>query len=45
MLMPRSFRLGVFIVATVLIVAAGVFLIGEKQDRFHSTYRLQASQV
>src|SRR5882724_6739046 len=41
-LMSRAFRLGVFIVATLLIFAAGVFWIGKKQFLFHSTYRLQA---
>src|SRR5215831_9975640 len=40
--MPRTFRLGVFIVVTLLIFAAGMFWIGEKQYLFHSTYRLQA---
>jgi phospholipid/cholesterol/gamma-HCH transport system substrate-binding protein len=40
--MSRTFRLGIFIVATLLIFAAGVFWIGEKQYLFHSTYRLQA---
>src|SRR6266550_430410 len=40
--MSRAFRLGVFIVATLLIFAAGVFWIGKKQFLFHSTYRLQA---
>ncbi len=41
-LMSRAFRLGIFIVATLLIFAAGVFWIGKKQFLFHSTYRLQA---
>ena len=40
--MSRTFRLGVFIVTTLLIFAAGVFWIGKKQYLFHSTYRLQA---
>ena len=40
--MSRTFRLGVFIVATMLIFAGAVFWIGEKQYLFHSTYRLQA---
>src|ERR671924_1469999 len=40
--MSRTFRLGIFIVATLLVFAAGVFLIGEKQYLFHATYRLQA---
>src|SRR5215470_3754093 len=40
--MSRAFRLGIFIVATLLIFAAGVFWIGKKQFLFHRTYRLQA---
>src|SRR5215471_757593 len=40
--MSRTFRLGMFVVATLLILAAGVFWIGKKQFLFHSTYRLQA---
>src|SRR5437764_5990854 len=40
--MSRAFRLGVFIVATLLIFAAGVFWIGGKQVLFSSTYRLNA---
>src|SRR5437899_6860307 len=40
--MSREVRLGLFIVMTLLIFAAGVFWIGEKQFLFHSTYRLVA---
>src|SRR5207244_7231296 len=40
--MSRASRLGVFIVAALLLFAAGVFWIGKKQFLFHSTYRLQA---
>lgn len=40
--MARSFWLGVFVVTSMLILAAGVFLIGDKQLLFSSTYRLQA---
>jgi phospholipid/cholesterol/gamma-HCH transport system substrate-binding protein len=40
--MSKTFRLGIFIVATLLMFAAGVFWIGNKQFLFHSTYRLQA---
>src|SRR6266446_7517940 len=40
--MSREFRLGLFIVSTLLILAAGIFLIGDKQLLFSSTYRLQA---
>jgi len=40
--MSRAFRLGAFIVATLLIFGAGVFWIGGKQFMFSSTYRLNA---
>jgi len=40
--MSRTFRLGAFIIATLLIFAAGVFWIGGKQFMFSSTYRLNA---
>ncbi|MGH9547461.1 MAG: MlaD family protein [Terriglobales bacterium] len=40
--MSRSFRLGVFILATLLILAAGIFLIGDKRFLFRRTYRLEA---
>jgi phospholipid/cholesterol/gamma-HCH transport system substrate-binding protein len=40
--MSREFRLGLFIVATLLILGAGVFLIGDRQSMFHSTYRVKA---
>jgi len=40
--MSRAFRLGAFIVATLLIFAACVFWIGGKQFMFNSTYRLNA---
>src|SRR5574340_144230 len=40
--MSRALRLGVFIVATLLILFAGVFLIGGKRFLFRRTYRLQA---
>ena len=40
--MSRAFRLGVFIVLSLLIFAAGVFWIGKKQFLFSSTYRLSA---
>jgi phospholipid/cholesterol/gamma-HCH transport system substrate-binding protein len=42
MLMSKAFRLGVFVVAMLLIFAAGVFWIGSKQFLFTSTYRLNA---
>src|SRR5580658_566575 len=40
--MSRAFRLGLFIVTTFLILAAGVFLIGKKRFLFRHTYRLEA---
>lgn len=40
--MSRPFRLGLFIVATLLLFGVGVFWIGSKQFLFHSTYRLNA---
>lgn len=41
--MSRTFRLGVFIVGTLGILALGIFLIGDKQLLFASTYRLKAT--
>src|SRR5580693_3467427 len=40
--MSRTFRLGAFIVGTLLILAAGVFLIGDKEFLFSSTFLLKA---
>jgi phospholipid/cholesterol/gamma-HCH transport system substrate-binding protein len=40
--MSRAARLGAFIVATLAILAAGVFIIGSKQYLFSSTYQLKA---
>ena len=40
--MSRAFRLGLFIVTMLLILGAGVFLIGEKRFLFRHTYRLEA---
>src|SRR5215469_13869594 len=40
--MTKAFRLGAFIVLALLIFAAGVFWIGNKQFLFRSTYRLSA---
>ncbi|MGA3093057.1 MAG: MlaD family protein [Terriglobales bacterium] len=40
--MSRAARLGAFIVATMAILVAGVFIIGSKQYLFSSTYRLKA---
>jgi len=40
--MSRAFRVGLFVVATLLILAGTVFLIGQKRFMFHQTYRLQA---
>ena len=40
--MSRAARLGIFIIATLLILAAGIFVIGSKQYLFSDTYRLKA---
>ena len=40
--MSRTFWLGVFIVGTLLVLACGVFLIGDKDFLFSSTFPLQA---
>src|SRR5580693_9234207 len=40
--MSTAFRLGVFIVGTILILSAGIFLIGGKEFLFSSTYSLRA---
>jgi phospholipid/cholesterol/gamma-HCH transport system substrate-binding protein len=40
--MTQAFRLGLFIVATLLILAVGIFVIGNNQLRFQPTYRLKA---
>ena len=40
--MSSAFRLGVFVVATFLILATGIFLIGNKKFLFRSTYRVRA---
>src|ERR1700691_5935272 len=39
--MSRAARLGAFIVATLAILAAGIFIIGDRQYLFTSTYRLR----
>src|SRR6184192_284592 len=41
--MSRTFRLGLFIVSTLAILAAGVFLIGERQFLFSSTYQIKTT--
>jgi phospholipid/cholesterol/gamma-HCH transport system substrate-binding protein len=40
--MSRAARLGVFIIATLAILVAGIFIIGGKQYLFSSTYQLKA---
>jgi phospholipid/cholesterol/gamma-HCH transport system substrate-binding protein len=40
--MSKELQLGLFIVGTLAILAAGVFLIGGKESLFRSTYRLKA---
>ena len=39
--MSRAARLGAFILTTLLILAAGIFIIGDRQYLFSSTYRLK----
>jgi phospholipid/cholesterol/gamma-HCH transport system substrate-binding protein len=39
--MSRAARLGAFIIATLTILAAGIFIIGDRQYLFSSTYRLK----
>src|SRR5436190_8593126 len=40
--MSKTFRLGLFVLTTLLIFGVGVFWIGSKQYLFQSTYRLNA---
>jgi phospholipid/cholesterol/gamma-HCH transport system substrate-binding protein len=40
--MSRAARLGAFIVVTLAILVAGIFIIGSKQYLFSSTYQLRA---
>ena len=40
--MSKEFRLGLFVVGTLVILGMGVFLIGSKESLFRSTYRLKA---
>lgn len=40
--MSRAARLGAFIVATLAILAAGIFIIGDRQYLFSNTYQLKA---
>src|SRR5271170_6918737 len=40
--MSRAFRLGIFIVAALVILIAGIFLIGDKRFLFRRTYQLKA---
>lgn len=39
--MSKTFWLGLFILAALAILATGVFLIGDKQERFRSTYEVK----
>src|SRR5262249_2806610 len=41
--MARNIRLGIFIVFALAVLAAGVFMIGDRQLLFSSTYRLKAT--
>ena len=40
--MNKTVRLGMFIFATLLILATGIFLIGDRESKFSSTYRVKA---
>ncbi len=40
--MSRAARLGLFIIATLAILAVGIFIIGSKQYLFSSTYQLKS---
>src|SRR5580700_9512875 len=40
--MSRTARLGAFVIVTLAILAAGVFIVGSKQYLFTPTYRLKA---
>src|ERR1700722_1600604 len=40
--MSRVARLGLFIIGTVVLLAAGIFIIGSKEYLFSSTYRVNA---
>jgi phospholipid/cholesterol/gamma-HCH transport system substrate-binding protein len=40
--MPKVLRLGIFVIATLLIFSVGIFWIGSRDFRFSSTYRLNA---
>jgi phospholipid/cholesterol/gamma-HCH transport system substrate-binding protein len=40
--MSRAARLGAFIIATLVILAAGIFIIGSKEYLFSSTYQIKA---
>jgi phospholipid/cholesterol/gamma-HCH transport system substrate-binding protein len=40
--MSQTFRLGLFIVAALAVLVAGVFLIGSRESMFQSTYRVKA---
>jgi phospholipid/cholesterol/gamma-HCH transport system substrate-binding protein len=40
--MSQTFRLGLFIVAALAVLVAGVFIIGSRESMFQSTYRVKA---
>ena len=40
--MSQTFRLGLFVVATLAVLVVGVFLIGNRESLFQSTYRVNA---
>src|SRR5580700_4750853 len=41
-IMSRSFRLGLFLLATLAILATGVFLVGRQESKFGSNYRVRS---
>jgi len=43
--MSRTARLGAFIVTTLAILAVGIFIIGDKQYLFTSTYQLKTQSA
>src|SRR5580704_5246644 len=40
--MSRSFRLGLFLLTTLAILAASVFLVGRRESKFGSNYRVRS---
>jgi ABC-type transporter Mla subunit MlaD len=40
--MSQTFRLGIFILIGLAILAVGVFLVGSMESRFHANYKVKA---